>query len=236
MAGTALITSDLSMADLTPMDGEPRVLDTRLAEALGFLAPHRIRALVRRHLAALTALGEVSTTAVETSAKGGRPGEAYWLTKKQALYVCTKSETEKATEATIRLVEVYDAVTSVSVPAASHATLPRRQVAPSKGIGVVKLDRVVWFDTKRRPLPGELALVAYHDGRIGVDVVSDSFAAPPEGLIYVENIRPDLQAMKNRYAISEALGASLIGAVITGGGKPRRARALPRRSSNRHVT
>ncbi len=45
----------------------------------------------------------------QTSPRGGRPGKAYWLNKKQALYICTKSETDRATEATIQMVEVFDA-------------------------------------------------------------------------------------------------------------------------------
>lgn len=222
MAGTALITSELSAADLTSMEGEPRVLDIRLAEALGFLAPHRIRALIRRHHSALAALGRVSTTVVETSAKGGRPGKAFWLTKKQALYVCTKSETPKATEATIRLVDVYDAVTSGTVSAMERAVLPKRPPSPSKGIGIVKLDRVIWFDTRRRPNIGELALVVRHNGALGVYPVVQSERQPEEGYVFVEDKKPEPWQTSCRSRVS------LVGAVINASGKPRRTRALTR--------
>ncbi|MFD1627672.1 hypothetical protein [Azospirillum griseum] len=42
----------------------------------------------------------------------GRPATEFWLTKKQAIYIATKAETERATEITIQIVEVFDAVTS----------------------------------------------------------------------------------------------------------------------------
>ncbi len=52
--------SALTVADLNIVAGdEPRMMDLRLAEALGFAHPRRIRALIRRHLAALKRFGEV---------------------------------------------------------------------------------------------------------------------------------------------------------------------------------
>ncbi len=51
----------------------------------------------------------VKQTLKNNNNSGGRPGKAYYLNKKQALYICTKSETENATEVTIQMVEVFDA-------------------------------------------------------------------------------------------------------------------------------
>jgi len=104
----ALTIDDIDSA----INHEPRIADLRLAETLGFAQPVNIRKLIRQHQEALGRFGEVISAAEKTSEKGGRPGKGYWLNKRQALYLCTKSETERATEATIAMVEVFDAYTA----------------------------------------------------------------------------------------------------------------------------
>lgn len=106
-----------AVADLnSSIDGTPRMMDLTLAEALEFSRLRDIRKIVERHMAALKRFGEVCATVAQTlknkDNSGGRPGKAYYLNKKQALYICTKSETENATEVTIQMVEVFDAYTS----------------------------------------------------------------------------------------------------------------------------
>jgi hypothetical protein len=127
----------LALTDLdASQDGTPRILDLRLAERLGFADRHKIRLLIERHRNALERFGEVSATVAETLSPlggrpavgrtvdlnkisatpvmenfrplGGRPGRAYWLNRKQALYLCAKSETPRAAEVTIQMVEVFD--------------------------------------------------------------------------------------------------------------------------------
>ncbi|WP_242221730.1 hypothetical protein [Shinella zoogloeoides] len=105
--------SAFDVGDLdTSFDGAPRMKDTILATALGFVKALDIRPLIQRHATNLTRFGEVCTEVAKTSARGGRPGKAYYLNKKQALYICTKSETDNATEVTIQMVEVFDAYTA----------------------------------------------------------------------------------------------------------------------------
>lgn len=94
--------------NITEHAGEPRVLDLDLATHLGFTDRHKIRVLVQRHWTDLHRFGVVSATVAETSALGGRPGKAYLLNRKQALYICAKSETPRAAEVTIQMVEVFD--------------------------------------------------------------------------------------------------------------------------------
>lgn len=106
-----------AVADLnSSIDGTPRMMDLTLAEALEFSRLRDIRKIVERHMVALKRFGEVCATVAQTlknkDNSGGRPGKAYYLNKKQALYICTKSETENATEVTIQMVEVFDAYTS----------------------------------------------------------------------------------------------------------------------------
>ncbi|WP_319499311.1 hypothetical protein [uncultured Cohaesibacter sp.] len=127
MTATILSISDIN----TSINHEPRMLDVKLAEALGFARPRKIRDVISRHLEALQQLGEVVCPTVGQTSKGGRPGKEYWLTKKQALYLCTKSETPNATEVTIQMVEVFDQVTNnASVAVRAHTRRkPSRSVA-----------------------------------------------------------------------------------------------------------
>lgn len=103
----------LTETDLnTNIDQTPRVMDLRLAEELGFSRARDIRDLIDRHAEALRQLGPLPTTIEKPSQRGGRRATAYWLNKQQALYLCTKSETSRATEATLLMVKVFDAYTS----------------------------------------------------------------------------------------------------------------------------
>jgi hypothetical protein len=122
----------LSISDInTSINHEPRMPDIRLAEALEFSRPRDIRKIILRHREALEALGEIVCATMAQTSKGGRPGKEYWLTKKQALYLCTKSETPNATDVTIRMVEVFDQVTNnASVAVRAHTRRkPSRSVA-----------------------------------------------------------------------------------------------------------
>ncbi len=112
MGDNGRVTPTLSLSDIdTTVSGEPRVLDLRLAEVLGFSQVRDIRKLIERHREVLERLGEVCATVAQTSRKGGRPATEFWLTKKQAVYLCTKAETERAITVTIQIVELFDAVT-----------------------------------------------------------------------------------------------------------------------------
>lgn len=114
-------TSLITAADVnTTINGEPRIEDLRLAEALGFSLPRMIRKLIRRHLEALRQFGEVCAKWNKPSDRGGRPSQTYWLSKRQALYITAKSDTERAALVTVQMVEVFDAVTS-------GRGLPKRQ-------------------------------------------------------------------------------------------------------------
>ncbi|RJF83434.1 hypothetical protein D3877_01820 [Azospirillum cavernae] len=113
----------LSLTDIdTTINHEPRILDLRLAEALGFGRPRDIRQLIERHREALERLGGICG-AVPQNRGRGRPTVQFWLTKKQAIYITTKAETDRATDITIALVELFDAVTSGAVPAAPSSAL-----------------------------------------------------------------------------------------------------------------
>ena len=116
-----------SPEDLQTLDAEPRVHDLRLAEALGFERPRTIRQLIERNLAELETHGEVCCTAQQTSSKGGRPTQEYWLNEAQALLICMFSRTQNAAEVRRALVEVFMAWRHSQLPEAETLALPAAQ-------------------------------------------------------------------------------------------------------------
>ncbi len=102
----------ITLEDLnTSINSEPRVLDLKLAKALGFKEPRMIRKLIARNVESLKQFGSLHMEQTPPSAKGGRPTTEYWLNKKQGLFLCAKSSTEKAALVTIEMVEVFDEYT-----------------------------------------------------------------------------------------------------------------------------
>lgn len=118
---------DFMVTELIERGGEPRVQDLRLAEALGFDRPRKIRELIERWREALERFGVIPPhrgAKPGAGTRGGRPEQGFLLNKKQALFLCTKSETAAATEVTIALVEVFDAWSQGQIEAAPQR-LPR---------------------------------------------------------------------------------------------------------------
>ena len=108
-----------TVLSLTPINGEPRVHDLHLATHLGFADPYMIRKLIKRNESKLLSFGIVST--VETIHEGaGRPTNEYYLNQKQAIFICMKSETEKAFDVQADIVRVFDAYLNGEV----HGNLP----------------------------------------------------------------------------------------------------------------
>lgn len=99
----------LNALALTPVDGEPCIFDLTLAERLGFDRPRDIRKLVKRNLPKLQRFGVCATVAQTSGKHGGRPSVAYYLNQKQSIWVCMKSETERAFDVQAEIVRVFDA-------------------------------------------------------------------------------------------------------------------------------
>lgn len=83
---------------LTPVNGEPRVHDLQLAERLGFSQAFDIRKIIKRYEDKLLNFGVLATVAKTSGALGGRPTNEYYLNQKQSIFICMKSETDKAKE------------------------------------------------------------------------------------------------------------------------------------------
>ncbi len=94
-AGPAMGQTSTSLPDLIEDGGEVRVLDTTLAERLGYERPRAIRDLIKRHKAALEAIGNLPHRVAKSEGRG-RPGKAFYLTEAQTLFILAKSETARA--------------------------------------------------------------------------------------------------------------------------------------------
>lgn len=92
---------------LTPIENEPRIRDLDLAERLGFVEPRAIRKIIKRHEAKLLSFGTRSTVSRVTIT--GQPSEEYYLNQKQAIFICMKSETDKAIDVQMEIVHTFDA-------------------------------------------------------------------------------------------------------------------------------
>lgn len=120
------MTAHISPDDIHTLDDEPRILDLKLATALGFERPRKIRELIDRNLSELETYGEVCAMVAQTgeetdftddvilphggakSPRGrGRPGREYHLTEAQALLVCMFARTNNAAEVRAELIRVF---------------------------------------------------------------------------------------------------------------------------------
>jgi hypothetical protein len=100
------------MFDLTvqDFDGEPRMRDLDIADALGFKRTRKIRELIERHLEALEQYGQVVCAKWRKyrSAPRGAPRQV-WLNEKQSLFIAAKCETPTATQVLLQMVDVFSA-------------------------------------------------------------------------------------------------------------------------------
>lgn len=101
------MTPMISVSDLHVMNGEPRVLDLKLAEALDFSQTYDIRKLINRNIDELNSHGEVFATMAKTPSTGGRPTQEYWLNEAQALLICMFSRTDKAADGRTEIIRVF---------------------------------------------------------------------------------------------------------------------------------
>lgn len=103
----------LRPADLREFDGQARVKDLRISEALGFERPRKIRELIQRNLHRLerhglicSTVGQIKSDAANPRGAGRRPTE-YWLNEHQAYRLCMWSDAPNADAVQEKMVEVF---------------------------------------------------------------------------------------------------------------------------------
>ena len=96
---------------ITTVENEARILDTELAEALGYEEPRAIRKLISRHEGALSALGTLARRRVPQLRSNGATHliDTYYLNKAQAIFLTTQSGTSTAINITVQVIQKFDA-------------------------------------------------------------------------------------------------------------------------------
>lgn len=96
----------LAIADV---DGEPRILDTALAEQLGMAQPLNIRASIDRNREELQDYGPIHKRREMVSIGSGalREVTVNYLNREQALLLCILARTERARQARRHVIEVF---------------------------------------------------------------------------------------------------------------------------------
>ncbi len=109
-------------------DGEPRIRDIDLAVKLGYSRARDIRPVIRE-AEKFNGFGICGVSPRNSKGQRGRPEEEYWLTERQALFVTTRSGTEKAAEVTMLLVDAFIAVRKqIDRDEQALKTIPRRLI------------------------------------------------------------------------------------------------------------
>ncbi len=114
-------------------DGEPRVLDTHVAERLGLARPRKLRELIER-IWPENKRPYVRPTVGRTQMPTGGTRETtintYWLTEAQVLKVCARSETEVAEAILDEMITTYLAVRSYRLGPITSAKISVRTTNP----------------------------------------------------------------------------------------------------------
>lgn len=109
-------------------DGEPRIRDLDLAEKLGYERPRKIRDIIRE-AEKVNGFGICPVSGRNHDGGRGRPADEYWLTERQALFVTTRSGTERAAEVTMLLVDAFLAVREqIRRDEQAFKTIPQRLI------------------------------------------------------------------------------------------------------------
>ncbi len=106
------------MFNLQNVDGEMRIYDLELAERLEFAELRAIRKIIKRNETKLLSFGTRSTLSRVTVT--GQPFVEYYLNQKQAIFICMKSETDKAFDVQADIVRVYDQIVNGTYRPKSH--------------------------------------------------------------------------------------------------------------------
>jgi hypothetical protein len=147
---TETVRASVPALTITVMDNEARVLDTALAEQLGMSAVRNIRSdIIEPNREELEACGTLCSQRLQT---GGRPANAFYLNRQQALLVCILSKTEKAKAVRAEVIRRFDAYEELTRPAPVPVE-PVFQV-PQTFSEALRLAAPVPSSVPRGPCPG----------------------------------------------------------------------------------
>lgn len=110
----------LAVTDLTVIEGDARIPDTRVQEALGFADIQHLHKLIARNKKELELYGRIYGQSVRKLGPG-RPVQTFLLTEEQASLICMFARTPKAVEARRLIIGVFTAWRKGQMPAAPLA-------------------------------------------------------------------------------------------------------------------
>jgi hypothetical protein len=132
----------LQLHDLTDHDGEPRIKDVRLADALEFNRQRDIRQLIERNCVELERYGVLRHHAANSSDPlgRGRPSEEYWLNEAQALILCMRSDAPRAADCRQEIIAVFQAWRTGKLVPTPTVTLEAIEGLFDKNLTPIKCD------------------------------------------------------------------------------------------------
>ena len=147
---------------LTPINGEPRVHDLHLAERLGFDRPRDIRKIIKRNEAKLLSFGGCATVARVVE---GNEISEFYLNQRQAIFICMKSETEKAFDVQVEIVRVFDAYLNGEL----------KPEMPQSFADALRLyaDQVERNEQQQREIEASRPKIAFHDQVVSTEAMTD---------------------------------------------------------------
>lgn len=154
-----------SALTITSINGEPRVYDLDLAERLGFAEPRMIRNLIKRNHDKLLKFGVCYAAEQTSGEQGGRPSVAYYPNQKQAVWLCMKSETERAFDVQVEIVRVFDAYLNGDL----------KPAMPQSYAEALRLyaDQVERNEQQQREIEASRPKVAFHDQVVSSETLID---------------------------------------------------------------
>ena len=98
----------LSRDQLSVIEGDARIADTHIQEALQYSHIQELRALIRQHQEELETYGGIIRQSACKIGRG-RPAMTYYLNEEQATLICMFARTPRAAEARRQIIEVFTA-------------------------------------------------------------------------------------------------------------------------------
>lgn len=228
-----------STSTLAEIDGEPRVMDTRLAAALGMKQPLNIREKITRNRVELEGFGSIhETRELITAGKGAqRSVQTYYLNEPQALLLCMWARTPTAAAVRKQLIEVFMAwrlaqqqpqPDTISVRAHERRTSTRIDDAYRLARSVDRLEQLAERIQPAAPatlvyVQGEPVLVDVHDFALKPNteavVIHDDGSIAIDRVVMVDDHRGVRSAM-GEWAGNTRPGVIVLGRVVSRMGPP----------------
>jgi hypothetical protein len=145
------------------IDDELRIEDIELARVLEYQDAEYIRELIARNSEFLERQGILRYDTGKIKGRG-RPRKSYWLNKKQALFIASKSDKPKGAEILLMLVEVFERAQELARREAFEREARQSWVFQKVFLEVPEHTQYLWTPSRLGPISA-LYGVSYTGGR-----------------------------------------------------------------------